>query len=122
MSRPAVRLFFALAVFTSGLLCAQTPSWNLLPGAPSGTTPRFDDISFINEKTGYVARATGGIYKTTDAGNTFTLAHSSSMAYPGTNLLAHFRSIMFLTEMHGFAGNHHPTLAPPTLKLTLAGQ
>ncbi|MEI9896517.1 MAG: hypothetical protein WDN28_22320 [Chthoniobacter sp.] len=22
--------------------------------------------------------------------------------------------------VHGFAGNHHPTLAPPTLKLTLA--
>ena len=22
--------------------------------------------------------------------------------------------------VHGFAGNHHPTLAPPTLRLTLA--
>jgi hypothetical protein len=26
------------------------------------------------------------------------------------------------SAVHGFAGNHHPTLAPPTLKLTLAGQ
>ena len=24
--------------------------------------------------------------------------------------------------VHGFAGNHHPTLAPPTLRLMLAGQ
>ena len=26
------------------------------------------------------------------------------------------------SAVHGFAGNHHPTLAPPTLKLTLASQ
>jgi len=26
------------------------------------------------------------------------------------------------SAVHGFAGNHHPTLAPPTLRLTLAGR
>src|SRR6185503_17216201 len=98
-------LLFTLTVLGCESLLAQTPTWKLLPGAPSGTTPRFDDISFVNERTGFVARATGGIYKTTDAGNTFTLSHSSTFPYPGTNLVAHFRSIMFISESQGFAGN-----------------
>src|ERR1051325_7963715 len=90
-------LLSALALSSSSPLAAQTPVWSLMPGAPSGTTPRFDDISFVNEHTGWVARSTSGIYKTTDGGNTFTLVRSSTNSYPGTNLVAHFRSVLFVS-------------------------
>lgn len=87
---------------------AQTAVWTQLPGAPSGTTPRFDNISFVDETNGFVARATGGIYKTTDGGKTFTLSRSSTAAYPGTTLTAHFRSIAFVSPTRGWAGNLGP--------------
>lgn len=87
---------------------AQTPLWTQFSSAPSGTTPRFDDVSFVDETNGWVARATGGIYKTADGGKTFTLSRSSTVAYPGTNLTAHFRSICFVSPLHGFAGNLGP--------------
>lgn len=106
--RTPVSLLFAAALLVCEGLRAQTPVWTQMPGAPSGTTPRFDDISFVNEFTGYVARATGGIFKTTDGGNTFTLSRSSTVAYPGTNLTAHFRSICFASATHGWAGNLGP--------------
>lgn len=89
-------------------LTAQTPVWTQFPNAPSGTTPRFDNISFVDETNGFVARATGGIYKTTDGGKTFTLSRSSTAAYPGTSLTAHFRSIAFVSPTRGWAGNLGP--------------
>jgi len=101
---------FALLLMISflGSASAQTPVWMQFPNAPGGTTPRFDDISFIDETNGWVARATGGIYKTIDGGKTFTLSRSSTAAYSGTNLTAHFRSICFVTPTRGFAGNLGP--------------
>ena len=95
-------------LFLLGGVFAQTPVWWQYPNSPSGTTPRFDDISFVNATTGWVARATGGIYKTTDGGNSFNLVRSSTIAYPGVNLVAHFRAIDFVSETRGFAGNLGP--------------
>ncbi|HEX5219028.1 MAG TPA: YCF48-related protein [Verrucomicrobiae bacterium] len=87
---------------------AQTPVWTQFPGAPGATSPRFDDLSFIDETNGWVARATGGIHKTADGGKTFTLSRSSTASYPGTNLTAHFRSICFVSPLRGWAGNLGP--------------
>ena len=44
-----------------------------------------------------------------DANRRVTLIVVRETSEPGNN-----------SAVHGFAGNHHPTLAPPTLKLTLA--
>lgn len=78
---------------------AQTPVWSQMPGSPSGTT-RHDDIVFVNETTGWSARGRGGIFKTTDAGNTWTQVNFNSSA--------HFRCLGFISETHGFAGNLGP--------------
>ena len=104
----AWELAFLLMVSVAGIVSAQTPVWTQFPSAPAGTTPRFDDVSFIDETNGWVARSTGGIYKTADGGKTFTLSRSSTAAYPGTNLTAHFRSICFVSPMRGWAGNLGP--------------
>ncbi|MSU58407.1 MAG: hypothetical protein EXS35_09545 [Pedosphaera sp.] len=104
LSRPVVTILFALAAVATAPLAAQTPVWSQFPNAPSGTSPRFDDLSFINESTGWVARATGGIWKTTNGGNSFTLSRSSTVS----NLTAHFRSIGFVSESRGWAGNLGP--------------
>lgn len=90
------------------LCAAPAPLWTQFANAPSGTSPRFDDLSFLDETNGYVARATGGIWKTTDGGKSFSLSRSSSGAYPGTNLTAHFRSIGFASPLRGWAGNLGP--------------
>lgn len=99
--------FLLLSLFVHCAL-AQTPVWTQLPGAPAGTSPRFDDVSFVNETNGWVARSVGGIHKTTDGGKTFTLSRSSVGSYPGTNLTAHFRSVCFVSEARGWAGNLGP--------------
>ena len=106
--RPLLVSTLLLAVSLPGTLPSQTPVWSQFPNAPAGTTPRFDDLSFVDETNGFVARATGGIWKTTDGGKTFSLSRAASGAYPGTNLTAHFRSIAFASATRGWAGNLGP--------------
>src|SRR5688572_431515 len=106
--RRAVMFLFLFVLCVPTRLPGQNPIWTQFPNSPSGTTPRFDDISFINEATGWVARATGGIYQTTNGGDSFNLVRSSTIAYPGINLVAHFRSIAFVSETRGWAGNLGP--------------
>lgn len=67
-----------------------------MPGSPGGTT-RHDDIVFVGESNGWSARGRSGIFKTTDAGNTWVQKL--------TNTAAHFRCIGFVSETRGFAGN-----------------
>lgn len=74
----------------------QAPLWTQMPGSPSGTT-RHDDMVFVGETNGWSARGRGGIFRTTDAGNTWTQVNF--------NTTAHFRCIGFLSETRGFAGN-----------------
>lgn len=76
------------------------PVWVQMTNSPAGTTPRFDDIFFVNESTGWTARSTSGIYKTTNGGNTWTQV----LAQPAT----HFRSIGFASPTRGWAGNLGP--------------
>ncbi len=82
------------------MVLAQTPIWTQLPGSPSGTSPRHDDIFFINQTTGWTARSVSGIYKTTDGGNTWT----QKLDQPAT----HFRCIGFASATRGWAGNLGP--------------
>ena len=75
-------------------------SWTKLAGA---TVPamkggaKMDDIYFTTPMVGYAATGFDGIQKTTDGGVTWTRAFKN----PGT----FFRSVLFLTDDHGFAGN-----------------
>lgn len=87
---------------------AQTPVWSQFASSPAGTSPRCDDVHFVDPLHGWVARATDGIFRTTNGGLTFTKVLSSAIPYPGTTLTAHFRSINFASPMRGWAGNLGP--------------
>lgn len=87
---------------------AQTPVWSQFSSSPAGNSPRNDDIHFVDPWHGWAARATDGIYRTTNGGVTFTRVRPSNSLYPGTNLTAHFRSINFASTMRGWAGNLGP--------------
>jgi photosystem II stability/assembly factor-like uncharacterized protein len=99
----SVRGLLSLCLLRLLICCApgQTPIWTQLPNSPSGTSPRFDDVYFVNESTGWTARSTGGIYKTTDAGNTWVQQVPNL-----TN--THFRCIGFASATRGWAGNLGP--------------
>ncbi|MCC7464942.1 MAG: hypothetical protein IT261_01655 [Saprospiraceae bacterium] len=68
--------------------------WNYLPNAPAGG--RLDDVFFLNEQLGWCVSGGGRIYKTTDAGQTWTNVYSTS---------GYFRSIEFHNENIGYAGS-----------------
>ncbi|MEK7780153.1 MAG: immunoglobulin domain-containing protein [Verrucomicrobiota bacterium] len=87
---------------------AQTPVWSQFTSSPTGTSPRNDDIHFVDPLHGWAARATDGIYRTTNGGVTFTRVRPANSPYPGTNLTAHFRSINFASPLRGWAGNLGP--------------
>jgi hypothetical protein len=87
---------------------AQTPVWMQLPSSPAGNSPRNDDIHFVDLWNGWAARATDGVYRTTNGGLSFHKVLPALNAYPGTNLVAHFRSINFASPTRGWAGNLGP--------------
>src|SRR6187402_1868528 len=89
-------IFICLLLADCARSFAQTPVWTQMVGSPSGTT-RHDDMVFVGETKGWSARGRGGIFRTTDTGNTWTQVNF--------NTAAHFRCIGFLSESNGFAGN-----------------
>jgi photosystem II stability/assembly factor-like uncharacterized protein len=101
-------VWLAVLLFSTGGMRAQTPEWSQFASSPLGDTPRNDDIHFVDPLHGWVARATDGIYQTTNGGVTFVRVRPSNSAYPGTNLVAHFRSINFASPQRGWAGNLGP--------------
>jgi len=108
---PIVVLLAALSFAPTGH--AQTPAWSQFASSPTslllnGNTPRDDDVHFVDPLHGWVARATDGLYRTTNGGITFDRIRSATNAYPGTNLVAHFRSINFASTTRGWAGNLGP--------------
>lgn len=95
-------IFSAILFIFSFILFAQTPSWHVLPNSPS-TNWRHDDISFINETTGWAlfntsfsGANTGRVYKTTDGGNSW------SMQMSVTNI--GLRCVGFADSLHGWIG------------------
>ena len=82
-------------IFAISKLSAQY-NWNQLSAAPYNGGKQ-DGIFFINKDTGWVVNGSGKIYKTTDAGNSWIQQKNS----PGT----YFRSVAFINDQIGFAGN-----------------
>ena len=106
---PSLRLFSAAFLGTLLTACASTPSE---PPAPRvSLTPdtkwqkldtvayrgKQDDIVFLNPSLGWYVNGAGKIYKTTDGGKTWV----EKLSKPGT----FFRTIGFVDEKLGFAGN-----------------
>jgi photosystem II stability/assembly factor-like uncharacterized protein len=85
------------------LAMAPSPSISLPAGAvwKKLNTPAFrgkqDDIFFVDVQTGWYVNGEGKIYKTTDSGATWV----EKLSKPGT----YFRTIAFIDEKTGFAGN-----------------
>ena len=50
---------------------AQTPAWTQFPNSPAGTS-RNDDIYFSDLTNGWSARGTDGVYRTSNAGQSWT--------------------------------------------------
>jgi photosystem II stability/assembly factor-like uncharacterized protein len=90
------------------VFAAPAPVWTQLAGSPPGNSPRNDDIHFVDARNGWAARATDGVYRTTNGGLSFTKVLPAVNAYPGTNLVAHYRSIYFASPTRGWAGNLGP--------------
>lgn len=87
-------LFFTIAIVSCVLTYGQA-TWTQLPNAPTGLG-RFDDVFFLNENLGWAANGPSArVYKTTDAGQTWTQQFSTS---------GYFRNIEFLDENIGFLG------------------
>ena len=90
-----IKLLF-LFIVSSFNLDAQTYGWYTVPGAPfSG---RFEDISFINDSTGFIGQD-NHVYKTIDRGDTWTTVYNNS-----SGNLTYIRSLDFVNDTLGFAG------------------
>ncbi len=73
----------------------NVPVWTTLPNAP--VVARHNDAYFVNPDTGWIVNGDGQIYRTNNGGAAWQLQFVS-----GT---AHFRSVGFLNELEGWAGN-----------------
>jgi photosystem II stability/assembly factor-like uncharacterized protein len=79
------------AFIITGKTISQTPSWHVLPNAPTADSgvERFDDEYFINSLTGWIVEGipyfapqdTGKVYKTTDGGHNWMLTNRSIQNY-----------------------------------------
>ena len=74
--------------------------WRVLTNSPVSPLWHHDDLFFIDEDTGWLCNISGEIWKTTDAGESWTRVLSK----PETA----FRTITFLDEMNGWVGNLGP--------------
>ncbi|MCH7535814.1 MAG: hypothetical protein IH948_08760, partial [Bacteroidetes bacterium] len=75
-------------------------SWKVLPNSPLSGPWNFDDIFFINDNIGWVCDMNGKIWKTSDAGDSWTKVYDS----PETI----FRCLAFTDPLNGFCGNLGP--------------
>jgi photosystem II stability/assembly factor-like uncharacterized protein len=100
MKKSLILIFILFSAIVNG----QQYRWYTLPNAPF-TESRSEDIFFINEFTGWIARSadsTGGqlpnIYKTTDGGNSWINQFAPEVGYP--------RCIGFANENTGWIGTY----------------
>lgn len=89
-------LFLILFLTTSSTMFSQTHSWYQLPNSPYHFG-RFENISFINENTGWLIHTYGVVYRTLDGGNSWIRQDS---IYLGS-----FRSVQFINESTGWIGS-----------------
>ena len=73
----------------------QTLTWRELPAAPF--TGRHNDAFFATAESGWIVNGDGEIYRTDDGGASWQLQFRKTTV--------HFRSVGFVNEERGFAGN-----------------
>lgn len=88
----SISLYLLLFVFNSNS-DSQTYSWHQIPNSPF-SYPGFSDVCFINESTGWVTQFYGVLFRTNDAGTSWTILDS---IYIGD-----FYGVQFLNENTGF--------------------
>jgi len=93
--RPVAFVGCCLTALGAGPRVAQPGGeWTLVYAHPA--VGKYEDISFPDEKHGWVASASGSILVTSDGGTTWSIQAAG---------LARLRSIHFLDAKHGFAGS-----------------
>jgi photosystem II stability/assembly factor-like uncharacterized protein len=100
-------LFFLFCGILYGSLSTAQSTWQTLPNAPSGG--RWDDVFFTDSLHGWAGGSSGMLYKTTDAGATWTSVYNSSN---------YIRCVEFYDTLSGFVG----TLDKKFLRTTNGGQ
>jgi hypothetical protein len=75
-------------------------AWEVLPNSPVAPYYHHDDLFFIDENIGWLCNISGEIWKTTDAGDSWT-----RVVYKPTTS---FRTLTFVDELKGWAGNLGP--------------
>jgi photosystem II stability/assembly factor-like uncharacterized protein len=98
-----VKFIFSFTLFLYCIFAFGQYNWSNLDSAPYNGGKQ-DGIYFINKEIGWVVNGSGRIYKTTDGGETWIQQRNS----PGT----YFRSVAFVNEQTGFAGNIGPNYFP----------
>jgi photosystem II stability/assembly factor-like uncharacterized protein len=98
-----LKIIFSFTVFLYSLITFGQYNWTNLDGAPYNGGKQ-DGIFFIDKNTGWVVNGSGKIYKTNDGGLTWIQQRNS----PGT----YFRSVAFVNDQVGFAGNVGPNYFP----------
>lgn len=101
-----------ILVLYSSTIFSQTPSWHLLPNAPTADSGvfRYDDTYFINPATGWIIQGTryylqndtGKVFKTTDGGNSWVLINH--------NIQNYLRSTGFFNASTGIIGTLEDSL------------
>ena len=90
----------------------RSHDWTKMTKAPTVSAGKQDDVFFVSPTVGYLASGPkGAVYKTDDAGETWAPVLTSTTAY--------FRSVLFTSEQHGFAGNIGAGLAASISDATL---
>lgn len=98
-----LKIIISFTLFLYSFILSAQYNWSNLVNAPYNGGKQ-DGIFFINKDTGWVVNGSGKIYKTGDGGTTWIQQKNS----PGT----YFRSVAFINDQVGFAGNVGPNYFP----------
>jgi len=79
--------------------CVETNTWRVLPNSPVAPYYHHDDMVVIGDNM-WVCNISGEIWKSTDAGDSWTRV----LSQPGSS----FRTLAFIDEMNGWVGNLGP--------------
>lgn len=96
-------LLLAFIFFPLTLLVSQSSSFQKVT---TNSYPSFNDIRFVNENTGWVVGLTGGIYKSSDGGQSWQEQRS--------NATLDLKTAFFLDDQKGFVGGANRYLLSTT--------
>jgi photosystem II stability/assembly factor-like uncharacterized protein len=82
---------------------ATPPRGWSIPSAAPIAPQRYDDVTFLDRRRGWVVSTGGQVFRTRDGGGTWAVANQSQII---------FRSIAFVSEHLGWAGNLNFTTTP----------